>query len=122
MIGLVIISLLSMVICYQVARSRKANIQLWVIAGLLIGPFAIPFVFFASSNEEGNAAAGVRPLSVIVLMAGVGVTVVAFYIMSLGTNDPAGGGLMVIIGLPILLLGVVLIIAGIAKLMKKRAG
>jgi len=55
-------------------------------------------------------------------MAGVGVTVVAFYIMSLGTNDPAGGGLMVIIGLPILLLGVVLIIAGIAKLMKKRAG
>jgi len=50
MIGLVIINLLSMMICYQVARSRKANIQFWVITGLLVGPFAIPFVFFASSN------------------------------------------------------------------------
>jgi hypothetical protein len=45
----------------------------------------------------------------------------AFFIMSLGANDPAGGGIMVVIGLPILLLGVVLIIAGIAKLKKKRA-
>jgi hypothetical protein len=121
MIGLIIINLLSVVICYQVAKSRKANIQLWVIAGFLIGPFAVPFVFFASSNEEGNATAGVRPLPVIVLMAGVGVTVVAFYIMSLGTNDPAGGGIMVIMGLPFLLLGVVLMIIGIAKLIKKRA-
>jgi hypothetical protein len=122
MIGLVIITLLSMLICYQVAKSRKANIPLWVIAGLLIGPFAIPFVFFASSNEEGNAAAGVRPLPVIVLMAGVGITVMAFYIMSLGANEPAGGGIMVVIGLPVLLLGVVLIIAGVAMLVKKRAG
>jgi len=121
MIGFFIISLLSMVICYQVAKSRKANIQLWVIAGFLIGPFAVPFVFFASSNEERNAAAGVRPLPVIVLMAGVGVTVVTFYIMSLGTNDPAGGGIMVIMGLPFLLLGVVLMIVGIAKLIKMRA-
>jgi len=121
MIGLVIIIWLSMVICYQVARSRKANIQSWVIPRLLFGPFAIPFVFFASSNEEGNAASGVRPLSLIVLMAGVGVTVVTFYIMSLGTNDPAGGGIMVIMGLPFLLLGVVLMIVGIAKLIKMRA-
>lgn len=53
MIGLLILlNLLSMAICYQIARSRKANRWYWLFAGLLFGPFAIPFVFFAGPNED----------------------------------------------------------------------
>ena len=48
MIGLlIIVNLLSMLVCYQLARSRNANRRYWLLAGLLFGPFAIPFVFFA---------------------------------------------------------------------------
>ena len=53
MIGLlIIVNLLSMVICYQVAKSRKADRWYWLFVGLLFGPFAIPFVFFASPNQR----------------------------------------------------------------------
>jgi hypothetical protein len=49
---LIIVNLLSMVICYQVARSRKADRWYWLILGLLLGPFAVPFVFFARPNQS----------------------------------------------------------------------
>ncbi len=53
MIGLlIIVNLLSMVICYQIAKSRKADHWYWLFASLLFGPFAIPFVFFASPNQR----------------------------------------------------------------------
>jgi hypothetical protein len=53
MIGLlIIVSLLSMLICYQIAKSRKADRWYWLFAGLLFGPFAIPFVFFANPNQR----------------------------------------------------------------------
>ena len=53
MIGLLIIlSVLSAVICYQVAKSRKADRWYWLLVGLLFGPFAIPFVFFAGPHQE----------------------------------------------------------------------
>ncbi|NNF16488.1 MAG: hypothetical protein HKN70_07050 [Gammaproteobacteria bacterium] len=44
---LIIVTLLSMWVCYQIARSRNANRLYWVIAGLLFGPLAIPFACFA---------------------------------------------------------------------------
>ena len=48
MIGLLVIAnLLSMLVCYQVAKSRKADRWYWFLAGLLFGPFAIPFAFFS---------------------------------------------------------------------------
>jgi hypothetical protein len=34
-------------ICYWVAKKRGANVPYWVVMGALIGPFAIPFVFFS---------------------------------------------------------------------------
>ena len=49
---LIIINLLAMLICYQIAKSRKADRWYWCLAGLLFGPFAIPFVFFASPDEK----------------------------------------------------------------------
>lgn len=53
MIGLlIIVTLLSMAICYQVAKSRKADRLQWLFIALLLGPIAIPFVFFASPRQE----------------------------------------------------------------------
>jgi hypothetical protein len=56
MIGLLIIvsllSMLSMLICYQIARWRKADRWYWLFAGLLFGPLAIPFAFFSSPNQR----------------------------------------------------------------------
>ncbi|MBA6352904.1 hypothetical protein H4J69_18460 [Colwellia sp. BRX10-9] len=47
MVILFIISLISMVLCFYVAKYRNANKTLWVLAALLVGPLAIPFVFFS---------------------------------------------------------------------------
>ena len=53
MIGLlVVINLLSMLICFQIAKSRGADRWYWLVAGLLFGPFAIPFVFFARKHRK----------------------------------------------------------------------
>ncbi len=53
MIGLLItVNLLSMLICYQIAKSRKADRWYWLFAGLLFGPLAIPFVLFAGPNQQ----------------------------------------------------------------------
>jgi hypothetical protein len=34
-------------VCYLVAKKRGANVAYWVVMGVLVGPFAIPFVFFS---------------------------------------------------------------------------
>jgi RsiW-degrading membrane proteinase PrsW (M82 family) len=47
MVILFVISLISMVLCFYVAKYRHANKTLWVLAALLIGPLAVPFVFFS---------------------------------------------------------------------------
>jgi hypothetical protein len=59
--ALIIVSLLSMLVCYLISRSRSANRPYWAIMGLLLGPIAIPFAFFAkpkpdqrSGNETSN--------------------------------------------------------------------
>ncbi len=45
--GLAIITLCSTLVCYCVAKKRGAKVAYWVVLGVLIGPFAVPFVFFA---------------------------------------------------------------------------
>ncbi len=42
-----LVTLISCYTCYRVAKNRRANIAPWVVLGALIGPLAIPFVFFA---------------------------------------------------------------------------
>ncbi len=44
---LALIVMLSTGICYSVAKRKHLSIQLWVALGVLFGPFAIPFLFFA---------------------------------------------------------------------------
>jgi len=52
MIGpLVIIALLSAGGCYLISRSRSADRRFWVLMGLLLGPAAIPFAFFAKRKK-----------------------------------------------------------------------
>ncbi|MFT5299111.1 MAG: hypothetical protein ACI9YH_005163 [Colwellia sp.] len=49
MVILIILNLISMAFCLYVANSRKANKTFWVLVALLVGPLAIPFVFFSKS-------------------------------------------------------------------------
>jgi len=50
--ALIIVSLLSMLACYLIARSRNADRGFWILMGLLLGPLAIPFVFFAKPTSR----------------------------------------------------------------------
>lgn len=49
---LTIISLISMVVCYAIAKSRSADRVYWVLMGLLLGPLAIPFAFWAKPKAD----------------------------------------------------------------------
>jgi hypothetical protein len=53
MIILLILNVLSIFICYYLAKSRGAKPRFWAILGALLGPLAIPFVFF-SNPEVGS--------------------------------------------------------------------
>jgi hypothetical protein len=48
---LIVVNVLSMVTCFLIAKSRKADSGYWLVMGLLFGPFAIPFVFFAKQDR-----------------------------------------------------------------------
>jgi len=50
-IALLMFYALSIYLCYSIAKSKKANVTLWVTMGLLFGPVALPFVFFAKSRD-----------------------------------------------------------------------
>lgn len=39
-------------VCRTIARERGATLWLWTALGLLVGPLAIPFVFFAKPTES----------------------------------------------------------------------
>ena len=47
MVILLIIHLISMILCFIVARQRKAKILYWLLVSFLFGSLAIPFVFFS---------------------------------------------------------------------------
>ena len=44
---LTVVPILSMCICYAIAKKREANVVRWVVLSACFGPLAIPFVFFA---------------------------------------------------------------------------
>ncbi len=47
-----IISIGIALIPYFIAAKRGASKKFWLIMGLVFGPFAIPFVFFAKTNKS----------------------------------------------------------------------
>ena len=49
---IIIISLAFGAIFYMIAAKRKANTVFWALMGVLFGPFALPFVFFARPRKE----------------------------------------------------------------------
>jgi len=51
---LIIVNLVSIIFCYVIAKYRKAKVIYWVLAALLVGPLAIPFVFLAKPVDQNN--------------------------------------------------------------------
>lgn len=52
MIELLVLVAVSALVCALVARKRGANVGLWLALGLLLGPLAVPFVFFAKASPQ----------------------------------------------------------------------
>jgi len=52
--ALVILNILSIVICYQIAKSRGGSTRFWGWMGVFFGPFAIPFAFYCKPKDENN--------------------------------------------------------------------
>lgn len=48
---LIIIQLISIFVCYYVARRRKAKVMFWVLVSFVVGPLAIPFVFLSKPKN-----------------------------------------------------------------------
>jgi len=46
MIGILLITIASVITCHGIAKSRGAKPVFWGLIGALFGPFAIPFAFF----------------------------------------------------------------------------
>lgn len=51
MLYLVLFSAFFGVLIYAVAAQRNANKPFWLAMGLLLGPFALPFVFFTKTSN-----------------------------------------------------------------------
>ena len=47
-VGLLFVSIICAGICYAVAKKRGSKASYWVVLALLIGPFAVPFVFYSN--------------------------------------------------------------------------
>ena len=54
--ALLVINILSVIACYQIAKHRAGNTRFWGWMGVLFGPFAIPFAFLCkpSGTEPQN--------------------------------------------------------------------
>ncbi|MBX2881540.1 MAG: hypothetical protein KTR32_16460 [Granulosicoccus sp.] len=48
---LLLVNVLSIVACHQIAKSRGAKPVFWGVMGALFGPLAIPFAFMAKDGE-----------------------------------------------------------------------
>ena len=51
---LLIVSVISIVICYVVAKRKCAKASFWVLMAAVFGPLAIPFVFYAPSSAASS--------------------------------------------------------------------
>ncbi len=50
--GLLIINIACIFACYEIARQRRADARFWGWMGALLGPLAVPFVFFAQPKDK----------------------------------------------------------------------
>lgn len=51
---LVAVSLVSIIVCHYIAKSRGANAVAWGVLGAVFGPFAIPFCLLAKPVKPHN--------------------------------------------------------------------
>lgn len=51
---LLVVNILSIALCYQIAHERQANSFFWGVMGFLFGPLAVPFVFFAKPQNNNS--------------------------------------------------------------------
>jgi len=49
---LILATLASAYVCYVIAKERRANARFWIWMGILLGPLAIPFVFFSKPEKS----------------------------------------------------------------------
>jgi len=49
--ALAVLNIMSVYMCYIIAKDRDASPRFWGWMGLLFGPFALPFVFFSKPKE-----------------------------------------------------------------------
>ena len=49
---LLLVSVISMVICYAIAKRKGVKTSFWVLMAAVFGPLAIPFVLYASSSAS----------------------------------------------------------------------
>jgi hypothetical protein len=54
--GLLLVSIVCAGICYAIAKKRGSNVPYWMVLALLIGPFAVPFVFYSKSKNTTSAS------------------------------------------------------------------
>ena len=54
LIILIFLIILSIVVCYFVAKRRGADPIIWGVMGGIFGPFAVPFVFFSKPKPKQN--------------------------------------------------------------------
>lgn len=52
--ALVIVNIVSIVVCYNIAKDRGGNARFWGWMGVFFGPLAIPFVFFCKVKTESK--------------------------------------------------------------------
>jgi len=52
LVYLILFSTFFGVLLYFIAAKRNANKPFWLAMGILFGPFALPFVFFAKANNK----------------------------------------------------------------------
>ncbi|SDP54954.1 hypothetical protein [Desulforhopalus singaporensis] len=44
------------IVLYLIGGARGANKVFWLVMGVVFGPFALPFVFFANTDKAGLSA------------------------------------------------------------------
>ncbi|MFT5637079.1 MAG: hypothetical protein ACI89T_002554 [Cognaticolwellia sp.] len=54
MFALLVLNLLCIFVCYSIAKSKGANTRFWAIMGAILGPLAVPFIFFAKPEAKST--------------------------------------------------------------------
>mgnify|MGYP006077255651 FL=1 len=53
--ALVVLNIIAVLICYQMAKSRGGNPRFWGGLAVFFGPLVIPFVFFCKAKTESES-------------------------------------------------------------------